>query len=48
MKEENEKQIKKGFFTRLVEKLDKKIQEKAKSKPGCNGQNSSGKNSCCS
>ncbi len=42
------KKIKKGFFPRMFDKLDKKMEEKAKSQPCCNQQNNSGKNSCCS
>ncbi len=43
-----EKKTKKGFFSRMLEKLDKKMEEKAKSTSCCNGENNPGKNSCCS
>lgn len=44
-----EKKSKKGFFTRLLDKLDKKIEEKAKSSSCCcKGNDNEGKNSCCS
>ncbi len=40
------KEKKKGFWTKLMEKLDKKMEDKSKAKPCCNsGQK--GK-SCCS
>jgi len=42
------KQAKKGFFAKIIDKLDKKMQEKAKSGPCCSGRNNKGKNSCCS
>lgn len=46
---ENEsKTKKKGFLARLIEKLDKKMQEAAKSKTCCSGDDSSKENSCCS
>lgn len=37
----------KAFFKRLVEKLDKKMEEKAKSKPCCCSSSNKGKDSCC-
>ena len=37
---------KKGFLAKLIEKLDKKMEEKAKVKPCCNNKDK-GK-SCCS
>ena len=44
-----EKKSKKGFFARMFDKLDKLMQEKAKSAPcGCKGNDSEGKKSCCS
>jgi len=44
-----EKKSKKGFFTRLLDKLDKKMEEKAKySSCCCRGNDSGGKKSCCS
>jgi hypothetical protein len=39
---------KKGFFARLIAKLDKKMQEKAKSQSCCCSENKSEKKSCCS
>jgi hypothetical protein len=46
MKEE--KSRKKGFLARLMEKLDKKMEERAKSKPCCGGDSDSKGSSCCS
>ena len=46
-KTEREK-AKKGFFSRMVDKLDKIMQEKAKSKSCCCGEDKSDKKSCCS
>ncbi len=43
-----QKKVKKRFFARMIDKLDKKIQEKAKSKSCCGGEVKSGKKSCCS
>jgi len=45
---EAKKEIKaKGFFGRLIEKMDRKMQEKAKKSPcGCSGDKK-GDNSCC-
>lgn len=42
------KKIKKGFFAGIIDKLDKKIQEKAKSKSCCCDKDNSDKKSCCS
>ncbi|NQT28100.1 MAG: hypothetical protein HQ570_00705 [Candidatus Omnitrophica bacterium] len=39
---------KKSFFGRLIEKLDKKIEEKAKTKPCCDSKNKNKGKSCCS
>ncbi|MBU0547411.1 MAG: hypothetical protein KJ710_04545 [Candidatus Omnitrophica bacterium] len=46
----DQEKVKKGFFSRVVDKLDKKMQEKAKteSKPCCGGEDKIGKKSCCS
>jgi len=41
------KKTKNGFFTRLLEKIDKKMEEKAKTNSCCKG-NSGEKKSCCS
>ncbi len=43
-----EKKIKKGFLARLFDKLDKKMEEKAKSPCCCKGNTDEGKKSCCS
>jgi hypothetical protein len=44
-----EKNAKKGFFSRLIDKLDKKLQEKANSSSCCcNKSNDKGNKSCCS
>jgi len=43
-----EKKTKKGFFSRMFEKLDKKMEEKAKSKSCCCKPSDKGGNSCCS
>jgi hypothetical protein len=42
------KKTKKGLFTKMFEKLDKKMDEKAKSSPCCCQPNKSNKDSCCS
>ena len=48
MKEKNDqKQIKRGFLARMIDKLDKKMQEKTKSGSCCSGKGNKGKNSCC-
>lgn len=40
---------KKGFFKRIMEKIDKKMEEKAKSKACCcSGPKDKDNNSCCS
>ena len=41
------KKAKKGFFSGMFEKLDKKMEEKAKSGPCCKSSDKGG-NSCCS
>ena len=42
-------ETKKGFFAELLEKLDKKMEEKAKSGSGCCRHDEQGeKKSCCS
>ena len=38
----------KGFFARMIDKMDKKMQEKAKAKSCCGGEDNPGKKSCCS
>jgi len=44
-----EKKLKKGFFVRLLDKIDKKMEEKAKSSSCCCKSNDKeGKKSCCS
>lgn len=48
MKDKTEqKKGKKGFFARMIDKLDKKMQEKAKAKSCCCGGDKPDK-SCCS
>jgi len=42
-----EKKIKKGFLARLLERIDKKMEEKAKAGSCCRGNNGE-KKSCCS
>ncbi len=42
------KKAEKGFFVRMIDKLDKKIQEKAKSQSCCCSQDKPDKKSCCS
>lgn len=39
---------KRSFFARLFDKLDKKMEEKAKSSPCCCKPSDKGGNSCCS
>jgi len=39
---------KKSFFGRLIEKLDKRIEKKAKIKPCCDSKNKNKGKSCCS
>ena len=39
---------KKSFFGRLFDKLDKKLEEKAKSQPCCSKPSDKGGKSCCS
>ena len=39
---------KKGFIGRLIEKLDKKMEEKSKAKPCCDTKGESKGKSCCS
>ena len=43
-----EKKVKRGFFARMIDKMDKKMQEKAKAKSCCGGEDNPGKKSCCS
>lgn len=45
--ETEEKKTKKGFFSRMFEKLDKKIEEKVKSQSCCKPSDKGG-SSCCS
>ncbi len=44
----DQEKVKKGFFARMIDKLDKQMQEKAKAKPCCGGNDKSDKKSCCS
>lgn len=41
-------EVKKGFFARLLDKLDKKMEEKAKSSPCCCKSAQKKDKSCCS
>ena len=43
-----EKKTKKGFFSRMFEKLDKKMEEKSKSGSCCRKPSDKGGSSCCS
>jgi len=38
---------KRGFLGKLIEKLDKKMEEKAKTKPCCDNQGKNKGASCC-
>jgi hypothetical protein len=44
----NKPEKRKGFFGRLIEKLDKKMEEKAKVKPCCHSKDKGSGKSCCS
>jgi len=46
--EEVKKAKKKGFWARWLEKLDRKMEEKSKSKSCCGGDSDSRGGSCCS
>ena len=49
MKERSEeKKVKKGFFSRMFDKLDKKMEEKAKEGKCCSGSGDGKGKSCCS
>jgi len=48
MKEDKKTNKTKGFFSRLAEKLDKKLEEKSKSKNPCCCQSQPKDKSCCS
>lgn len=49
MDNEKKEARKKGFFSRIFDKLDKKMEAKAKGqKPCCCGPADDNKNSCCS
>ena len=39
---------KKGFLGKLIEKLDKKMEEKAKAKPCCDNKEKNKGKACCS
>ena len=43
----NKTEKKKSFFGKLIEKLDKKMEEKAKAKPCCDGKDKGKGKSCC-
>ena len=44
----NQNKVKKGFFARMIDKIDKKMQEKAKAESCCCGGDKTDKKSCCS
>ncbi|MDD5561655.1 MAG: hypothetical protein PHT50_05985 [Candidatus Omnitrophica bacterium] len=44
----NQEGRKKGLFARMIDRLDKKMQEKAKTKSCCCNEKKAGKKSCCS
>jgi len=49
MENKLEEKKKKGFFSRLIDKLDKKMEEKSKaSSCGCKSNNQGENKSCCS
>ncbi len=41
------KNKKKGFIARIIEKLDKKMEKSARSKPCCSNKNNSKGGTCC-
>jgi len=43
-----QKKEKRGFFAWMIDKMDTKMQEKAKAKSCCGGEDKPGKKSCCS
>jgi len=46
--EEQKKETEKGFWTKFLEKMDKKMKECAQAKSCCGGQNKSDNKTCCS
>jgi len=44
----NQKEEKKGFLAKLIEKLDKKMEKRAKTKPCCPGKDKDKNKPCCS
>ena len=44
----NKPEKKKSIFGKLIEKLDKKMEEKAKAKPCCDSKDKNKDKSCCS
>ena len=46
--EMNKPEKKKSFFGKLIEKLDKKMEEKTKTKPCCDSKDKDKGKSCCS
>ena len=44
----NEPEKKKSFFGKLLEKLDRKMEEKAKAKPCCDSKDKNKDKPCCS
>lgn len=48
MKEQKAEEKKKGFFSKLIEKLDKKLEAKSKQSGCCCGPKNDKGDSCCS
>ncbi|MDP2830716.1 MAG: hypothetical protein Q8O02_00505 [Candidatus Omnitrophota bacterium] len=44
----SQKKAKRGFFARMIDKLDKKMEEKARESKCCGGSDKSKGKSCCS
>ncbi|MFC1855465.1 hypothetical protein ACFL2A_02835 [Thermodesulfobacteriota bacterium] len=45
--EKKEKREKKGFISKIVDKLDKKLEDKAKKASCCDRKDKKGGSSCC-
>ncbi|MDP3042714.1 MAG: hypothetical protein Q8N62_08360 [Candidatus Omnitrophota bacterium] len=43
-----QEKVKRGFFARMIEKLDKKMEEKAREGKCCGGSDKKERKSCCS
>ncbi len=46
-KQTNKTKGKKGFIAKVIDKLDKKLEEKAKKTPCCDKSDKKGGSSCC-